>query len=209
MNHFLPFFPLKLVAFPGEQVNLHIFEPRYKQLIGECIKDRSHFGIPVFSDRLLEYGSEMEVMELVKTYPTGEMDITTRCLRVFKVESFEEKVEGKLYAGGDVSYLHNIDDGNVQEWDRLLELAKELVGLIKMEHRVHIEEMENSFDLAHKLGLSLEQEYDLLQMENESARVEYIINHMDRAIPIVRQMERAKDIIKMNGHFKNLDPLNF
>lgn len=205
----VPFFPLKLVAFPGEQLNLHIFEPRYKQLINECLSDKTTFVVPVFNDRILEFGSEMEVVELVKKYSTGEMDIITRCLNAVQIFSFEERLTTKLYAGGQVESIENIADQDPSDWFELKGLAKQLIGLLKMDAQLDVDLVTNSFELAHKLGLSLEQEYDMLQMVRESQRQSYMINHLKRALPLVREMENAKERIKMNGHFQHHDPLNF
>lgn len=210
MDSFLPFFPLKLVAFPDERLNLHIFEPRYKQLIQECIEEDKNFGIPVYQgNEIKDFGTEMKVTRLVREYPTGEMDINTVGVRAFKIHSFEEQVKGKLYAGGKVSYIENISDGSHDDFMRLRELVRSLVGLIKMDDKFDVDLMTNSFELAHKMGLSLEQEYDLLQMPSEYQRQQYMINHLERALPIVKEMEEAKNKIMMNGHFKHLDPLNF
>ena len=210
MDGYIPFFPLKLVAFPGEQLNLHIFEPRYKQLIGECLRDGITFGIPVYhKNEVLDYGTEMKVTRLVRSYPTGEMDINTEGVRAFKIHTFEEKVKGKLYAGGKVSFIDNRMDGVDIHFERLKVLAKELVEVIKMDGQLNIDEMSHSFELAHKMGLSLEQEYDLLQMTSELQRQEYMINHLERALPIIKEMEQAREKIKMNGHFRHLDPLKF
>ena len=208
-KHYLPFFPLKLVAFPGEQVNLHVFEPRYKQLINECLEEHKTFGIPVFGETMLEFGSEMEVSKVVKKYTTGELDIVTKCVGTFQIFSFDDKAPGKLYAGGKVESLQQINDQSAEQWEHLKRLGKELMSLLKMDQKLDVELLTNSFELAHKLGLSLEQEYDMLQMVRESQRQTYMINHLQRAIPLVRQMENAKERIKMNGHFQHHDPLNF
>lgn len=208
-KRYLPFFPLKLVAFPGEKVNLHIFEPRYKQLIKECLEEKKTFGIPVFGETMLEFGSEMRVSQLVKRYSTGELDITTECIGTFKIMSFDDKAPGKLYAGGNIESLQLINDQSQEQWAHLKRLGKELVSLLKMDQTLDVDLLTNSFELAHKLGLSLEQEYDMLQMVRESQRQTYMINHLERAIPLVKQMENAKERIKMNGHFQHHDPLNF
>ena len=206
---YLPFFPLKLVAFPGENVNLHIFEPRYRQLINECLDENTTFGIPVFGETMLKFGSEMEISRVVKRYTTGELDIVTRCVGSFRVLSFDDKVKGKLYAGGNVERLDFIDDHNRAQWSHLKHLGKELMTLLKMEQKLDVNLLTNSFELAHKLGLSLVQEYEMLQMVRESQRQTYMINHLERAIPLVRHMENTKERIKMNGHFQYHDPLNF
>ncbi len=206
---YIPFFPLKMVAFPGEQVNLHIFEPRYKQLVNECLENDSTFGIPVFNGTIMEYGSEMKVTRLIKRYESGEMDIYTQCVGVFKKVSFDEQAPGKLYAGGMVESVEQTYDHSHSQWQELKVLGKELLELLKMEEELDVELLANSFELAHKLGLSLEQEYDMLQMTHESQRQEYMINHLRRAIPLIREMETAKEKIRMNGHFQHHDPLNF
>ncbi|WP_323755278.1 LON peptidase substrate-binding domain-containing protein [Roseivirga sp.] len=209
MEEFLPFFPLKLVVFPDEKLNLHVFEPRYKQLISECVAVGKSFGIPVFDTGIMEFGSEMIVEKVVKTYPNGEMDIVARCTRVFELVTFQEMLEGKLYAGGKVTFIENNKDGEAAQWSRLKELAKQLIELLRMDHKLNVADLTEEYQLAHKLGLSLEQEYDMLQMENQSQRYEYLISHMERAIPFVKEMERAKERIQLNGHFQHIDPLKF
>ena len=189
---FLPYFPLKLVAFPGEQLNLHVFEPRYKQLIHECLEENKSFGIPVFNKTILQYGSEIKIEKVIKTYSTGEMDIITRCVQAFELISFKEIVPGKLYAGGLVRPIGNTQDGSKQQFDLLKELAKDLIIVLKMESEIDVDLMTDSFQLAHKLGLSLEQEYDMLQMPKESQRQKYMINHLERAIPLISEMENAR-----------------
>ena len=90
-----------------------------------------------------------------------------------------------------------------------LNLGPTFLEYLKMESTFDVDLVENSFELAHKVGLSLEQEYDMLQMVRESQRQSYMINHLKRALPLVSEMERAKEKIKMNGHFQHHDPLNF
>jgi len=206
---FLPFFPLKLVAFPGEQVNLHIFEPRYKELISECVERGKTFGMPVFNNAILGYGAEMEVVKIVETYAGGEMDIITQCVHAIKVESFQEKVSGKLYAGGEVTRIIDIQDATAEQWHELRVLAKELIQVLNMDNSLDVDLVTDSFELAHKLGLSLDQEYDMLQMPSEAQRQDYMINHLKRALPLIKEMENAKERIRMNGHFQHHDPLNF
>ena len=79
MTNFIPIFPLGIVVFPGEKLHLHIFEPRYKQLINECKESGKPFGIPtVISNRMNEMGTLVELKDIVQTYDNGEMDIKHR-----------------------------------------------------------------------------------------------------------------------------------
>jgi uncharacterized protein len=99
MTNFIPIFPLNLVVYPGEDLNLHIFEPRYKQLISECVEQKKHFGIPsVVKDKMAELGTVMEVREVVKVHENGEMDIKTKGLNVFRVLEAITSVPDKLYS---------------------------------------------------------------------------------------------------------------
>ncbi|HNJ28652.1 MAG TPA: LON peptidase substrate-binding domain-containing protein, partial [Ferruginibacter sp.] len=85
MTNFIPIFPLGIVVYPGEQLNLHIFEPRYRQLISECQAGGKPFGIPsVINDRICEMGTLVRIREISEVYEDGKMDIKTEGLQVFR-----------------------------------------------------------------------------------------------------------------------------
>ncbi|MGB0838869.1 MAG: LON peptidase substrate-binding domain-containing protein, partial [Chitinophagales bacterium] len=108
---FLPMFPLNIVVYPGEQLNLHVFEPRYKQLVQECYEKKAPFGIPVFmKNKVSSYGTEVELLSIEKVFPEGEMDIKTRGKRIFTVSDFYRQAPKKLYPGGMIHYMDNIND---------------------------------------------------------------------------------------------------
>ena len=91
-------FPLSLVVFPGEELRLHIFEPRYKQLIHDCTTENITFGIPpYFEGKDLRYGTELEVTEIVKKYDDGKMDIKAKGIGWFEIDEFYKVLFGKLY----------------------------------------------------------------------------------------------------------------
>jgi Lon protease-like protein len=207
-DFFLPLFPLNLVAFPTEHLNLHIFEPRYQQLINECLKTGKTFGVPAFvNNKLPGYGTEMEVVELYKRYDNGRLDIKTRGIRVFRITNFQNPVPNKLYAGGSVVFEEDtsLPIGTSSE---LLRLVDELIVLLKTPFEYDSYLQPFSFQIAHKIGLSIEQEYKLLTINNEQDRQIFLVKHLKKSVPIMAEMERTKARILMNGHFKNLDPLN-
>ncbi len=209
MSTFLPFFPLNLVAYPGEKLNLHIFEDRYRQLINECLEEERTFGIPTFlDDRLPGCGTEMRVTALHERHPDGSMDISTEGMRVFKVETFDNPVSGRLYAGGEITFLTEETD-LIRPLPQLTELLEKLYSLLTTPVSYEPEQKPFSFQVAHKVGLSLSDEYELLTLRRESARQQFLIAHLQKVIPIVAEMEQTKTRIRMNGHFRNLDPLNF
>lgn len=206
----LPLFPLNLVVFPHEDLNLHIFEPRYRQLVNECLETGMTFGIPTFvNNRMPGYGTEMQITALSKRYENGKMDIKTKGLRIFRIVDFQNPMEGKLYAGGEVVYVEN-EGLSEQVNPYLLELVQKTYKLLKV--KVDVESayyQPFSYRIAHKIGLSVAEEYELLTIPSEEARQQRLIKHLERILPIITEVERTKERIAMNGHFKELDPLDF
>ncbi len=205
----LALFPLQNVVFPGEKLPLHIFEKRYRQLINDCEETGIHFGIPLYKDNKLEYGTEMELVKVEVNYENGSKDIICRGLRVFKIENFDPQEQGKYYAGGDVEFLQDKDDASEALKNQLLDLIYELYIHLEVPRPKIDPASFRSYTLAHKIGLSLEQEYSLLKLASEKARQEVLINHLLITIPIIQELNRTKQTIELNGHFRNFDPLDF
>ncbi len=209
MTKNLPLFPLNMVVYPGEELNLHIFEPRYRQLVYECLDSDGPFGIPAFiNDALPGHGTEMQILTLHKRYDDGRMDIKTMGLGIFSLDTFENPVPGKLYAGGQVRLLEP-GDSDAPMLGTLLNRLEKLYDLMQIEPDFDAALPDLSYRVAHKVGLSIEQEYEILTIDNEADRQQFLIRHLDSVIPVIYDMERTKQRIRMNGHFKNLDPLNF
>ena len=209
MRQQLPLFPLQIVVFPGEEFRLHIFEERYKQLINDCRAEAITFGIPVFIDNAIQYGVEVQLVEVVNTYENGEMDVVCVARQVFKVLTFDNEMDGKLYAGGIVEFLESDNDAETSYRKLVFDKIKKLYQLMSIQFPSTPFEKFNSYAFAHKMGLSFEQEYELLQLTNETERLEYINTHLDTTITVLEQIDRTKAVIEMNGHFKNFDPLDF
>ncbi|MEH0158498.1 LON peptidase substrate-binding domain-containing protein [Limibacter armeniacum] len=201
----IPFFPLNLIVFPSEPLNLHVFEPRYRQLVKDCLNLNTPFGIPPhINERTMSYGTLMEIEAVVNKYPDGRMDIKTKGIQTFYMNSFENPMEDKLYAGGSVVEIPMNDNANdAQKW-MLVEKVTELFDLMEVNISFDAKTPFLSFKLGHHIGLSVGQEYHLLTIPDEYKRIEYMLDYVERALPIVREIERSKQRIKMNGHFKNI-----
>lgn len=212
MTNFIPVFPLGIVVYPGETVNLHIFEPRYKQLINECYTEAKPFGIPtVIDNRLNEMGTLVRITELVKVHENGEMDIRTQGMRVFRVLELIKSVPDKLFSGAIVNYPDNIEGPGKRELMQLVVSAsRELHRLLNIEKDFKKPDEElASYDIAHHVGLTLEQEYELLGLLREEQRQEYIKRHLGKVLPVIAEMEALKEKVRLNGHFKNLSSFKF
>lgn len=207
MTNFIPIFPLGIVIYPGEKVHLHIFEPKYKQLIKECQENKKPFGVPtVVNNRLQEMGTLVEITDIVQTYDNGEMDIKTQGLRVFRILEVIKDVPDKLYSGAIVNYPENDDDaGNRELMQKVIFGVKELHRLLNISKDFKKPEGQlRSYDVAHHAGLSLEEEYELLGLLKEIQRQEYIKRHLQKVLPMLMEMEQLKEKVKLNGHFRNL-----
>src|SRR5688500_5797133 len=100
MTNFIPIFPLDVVVYPEEIIRLHIFEPRYKQLIGECIAEQKQFGMPIsIENKIMEYGTLIEVIEITKEHEDGSFDIKAKGLQVFRILEIVKSLPEKLYSG--------------------------------------------------------------------------------------------------------------
>lgn len=205
---FLPMFPLRLVAFPGELLNLHIFEPRYKQLINECEANGTTFGIPAyFDDKVQDIGTEIEVVSIDKRYPKGEMDLRTRGIGLLKILEFFPKVENRLYTGAEVERLGYDTEGEFVGYERILDHLGELYRVMNIQKPLpeHTPDF-NTYQIAHLVGFSIEQEYEMLCIPEEIGRQEFMLRHLEHLLPTAREMEELRKKVQMNGHFKNLLP---
>lgn len=206
----LPLFPLSMVVFPGEELKLHIFEPRYKQLIHDCMNENLTFGIPPYLDGYsLKYGTELKLMEIVKTYDDGKMDIKAKGIGWFEINEFYKIMFGKLYPGGIITSMPWGQDGDLMYSALLVDLIDQLYTIMKITNVPIKPACEfKTYQLAHKVGLSIDQELQLLMIPNEIDKQMYLIQHLENLIPIVREAENLRRRAELNGHFQNVIPPN-
>jgi len=208
MTDFIPLFPLKLVVYPGEYLNLHIFEPRYKQLVRECEQNATTFGIPSFiENKVMDFGTEIKLLSIEKRYDNGELDIKTLGVGIFRIDEYYSQAPNKLYAGADIKRVQHNIEGDFLSYDKILQSVSELFKVLDIKKELPANP--NSFktyDIAHHVGFSLEQEYQMLCIPSEVERQQFMLSHLERLIPVVREMERLRKKARMNGHFKNIIP---
>src|SRR3712207_484797 len=122
MEQELPLFPLGLVALPHEAVPLHIFEPRYRTMIGECIEQETEFGIVWLSDDGLKTTGCACLVEDVERLPDGRMNVVCRGTRPFRLI---ERIETRPYPAGQVEWLHDKEE---EPDAKTLDAAREAYG---------------------------------------------------------------------------------
>ena len=206
MTNLIPIFPLPLVAFPDEGLNLHIFEPRYKQLIKECEALQKPFGIiPIINKKPSEFGTLMALTEITKVYDDGKMDIKTKGLQIFKVLDIITALPEKLYSGAIVTYPVNQREGIPSLMNAIVKNMRKMHELISTYKNYDKPDDELcSYDIAHHVGLSVEEEYCLLEYTHEVHRQEFLRRHLKETMKVLEKMDALKKRIQLNGHFKNI-----
>jgi ATP-dependent Lon protease len=199
---FLALFPLQLALFPGEHVPLHIFEPRYKQLIAECRDEGARFGIPAFvNGNVSVFGTEVELVRVLQTYDSGEMDIVVRGVRVFKIVEFHHEVPNKLYSGGKVEYVEDDTESDAEAERELSDRFSELMRLLgKTSTALERTTPLLSYRVGAEVGLSLEQRVHLLSVAREAERQAFVLEHVNRLIRAASEQKSGTGRVSSNGH---------
>jgi len=204
----LPFFPLGIVAYPGELVNLHIFEPRYRQLFSELKKGvlSSFVMVTVLNGKLMGRGTELELTAVAKTYQSGEMDITALGLRPVEVDGFSESLPDKLYPGGKIKYpAFSATTEDRELTSKLRESCAELMLALSIHRPLPpLGHPCFSFEVGHRIGMSVEQEYTLLTIDDESDRQRYLLGAIRESLAAAKKTIDMKRKIQQNGHFRYL-----
>ena len=167
-------FPLRIFLFPGEQTTLHIFEPRYLQLITECLENNVCFGIPYQGKTTLsELGSLVKVNQILKKYESGELDVLIECQSNFKIHQFQNKNENKLYPLGSLS---KIEKKTFEPSDELLKQATNyLKNLLNDSNDTMSEELISLNQLTNLVNLTDEEKIKFIGFK-ESKKNEFLVN---------------------------------
>ncbi len=164
----------------------------------------------MLENKVQDYGSLVEITEIAGVQENGEMDIRTKGLRIFRILEVIKEMPDKLYSGAIVNYPETWEQGNPELMRRVMNSIRDLHRLLKVNKDFKKEDGDlRVYDVAHHIGMSLEEEYELLGLLDERQRQEYLKRFLAKVIPMVAGMEQLKEKIKMNGHFKNLGGFNF
>ena len=196
----MPIFPLDLVLFPATPRPLHIFEPRYKEMIGECMAAHAPFGVVRAKEQALaEIGCSAEVAEVVKTYDDGRMDITVEGRRRFRILEVNEE---RSFLRAEVNYLEDEPDAASGELRRkLLETHKELLALVGAQlSGEDADDPQLAYHLVAGLPLDLDFKQALLGMRSEAERVKAVSEYYEVLIPRMKRAAKARTKAGGNGH---------
>jgi Lon protease-like protein len=195
----LGLFPLDMVLLPTERVPLHVFEPRYKELIAECLSQDREFGL-VLGDRegLREVGTRAAVVEVVERFPDGRLNIVVEGRERFRLV---ELTEGRSFVTGEVEPV--ADEAGVSDRaqrETALSLYRELAELVEAD----VDEPSPdsgvlSFELASRVDFGVERKQQLLELSSEPERLAEVADLLRKAIEAIRIERELAERAAMNG----------
>ena len=197
----IPLFPLQVVVFPRNLLPLHIFEERYKEMVGNAIRDSSEFGIVLArEDGIVNAGCTVVVEKVKQMYPDGRMDILTRGRRRFEIESLNEE---KDFLQAQVQFFDDDDfsptPAELREKVVAHYQALSRLGVLHEPEEPDLKDPQLSFQLAHAVPdlnfLSV-----LLRQRSESGRLTELNDYLSQYIPRQQAIERVKALAPTNGH---------
>jgi len=205
----LPLFPLPLVLYPEMNLPLHIFEERYREMIGRCLEERSAFGLVLSHEgRVFEVGCAARVVDVLRRFPNGEYDILIRGQRRFRASRF---LEEKEYLQAEVSFFE--DEASLdpeadfrareQLLERILDSCRPLVP--KPESLKEILNFPKgpsdtpSFSLAQRFRFDLRFQQRILEMTRENDRLQLISDFLSDLL-VQSEPKPIRDFLFLKGN---------
>jgi Lon protease-like protein len=189
----IPLFPLTLLPLPGELVPLHIFEPRYKQLLQDAETLDMSFGIYCNHELNKEkLGSLMKLESTIKRYPTGEADIVVRCIDVFTLDKMFRNHKLKMYPGGEVQLWQT--DTNEMPGAELYEDFLEYQRKRNIHNHLSLF---NLYQIGVELNFDLFDRYRFLTSSYEK-KLLFLSAQLKFQLHILNQEEKSKDLFHLN-----------
>ncbi|HEX2110536.1 MAG TPA: LON peptidase substrate-binding domain-containing protein [Gaiellaceae bacterium] len=196
-------FPLPLVLVPGEQAPLHIFEPRYKELIAECLSEGADFGL-VFADDdgMREVGTRASVVEVLERFPDGRLNIVVEGGERFRLL---ELTEGRSFATGAVDAIEDEgDEPTDEERDRCLAAYERVVEAADAELAELERDAPLAFQIAARIDLGTEVKQALLELRSERERVVRLAGLLEKAAEAVARDREIRNRASTNGRVEAL-----
>ncbi len=189
----IPMFPLSIFPLPGELVPLHIFEPRYRQLLIDAETKDTRFGI--YCNHLAnkqKVGSLVKLESVIKHFVSGESDIIVKCYDLFTMNRFYPTYRDKLYPGGDV-LISNLNM-SISAGEKLLVKYQEYATQLKI---IQQEKNLSIYHIANELNIDLEGKIKFIESE-DGKKETFLFNQISYLLQILQQAEKSKDVFHLN-----------
>lgn len=202
MSSLLPLFPLNVVLFPGTPLPLHIFELRYKEMIGECIDQNEPFGVVLAAEQgIADIGCTAEIVAVTKQYSDGRLDIVSEGHKRFEIQQINQE---RSFLRAEVLMVE--DEPSLPPkaaTDRAIDLHSKILKLAGAVQDLSITGAAGlSFYLAGSLPLDLDFKQKLLTLRSESKRVSLLAEYFETLLPSLHRASQAREKVGGNGHVR-------
>jgi Lon protease-like protein len=200
VSSLIPLFPLDVVLLPSTPLPLHIFEPRYKEMIAECLVQNRIFGVVrALEQGLAEVGCTAEIVTVVKEYPDGRLDLVAEGRNRFEIVAVNQD---RTFLQGEVLMINDEPGAPPQEdAARAAQLHSELLAIAGAKQDLSTADPSLlSFYLAGSLPLDLDFKQKLLSLRSEADRLSILITYLETLIPNLHRAARAREKAGGNGH---------
>jgi Lon protease-like protein len=196
----LPIFPLELVLFPGAPLPLHIFEPRYKEMIVDCLEKKKPFGmVRAKENAVAEIGCSAVILNVMKRYEDGRLDIASEGKQRFAIVELNHD---RSFLQAEVTWFEDDEPAPLpgKQSETAIELHEQLFQVLGQDAEIDREKSHISFQLANQLPVDLDFKQTILEMKSESERLDTLIEYYRATIPKVEKTLRARERASGNGH---------
>ncbi len=200
----LGLFLLETVLYPGEQKNLHVFEPRYKEMVATCLADQIPFVIVRGNERhIREIGCVAQIERVLAQYADGRVDIAVegvQRVQIIQIDRSKLYQRGSLEKYSDTTELVSVfaREQLIAKHIKLLEIAGRTV-----DPQYYNSNQCVSWLIGRNCGLSLDQRQNLLEIQSENERIQFLVDYLSELIPKVVEKWEIRSRIMSNGHFKD------
>lgn len=189
----IPIFPLTLFPLPGEMVPLHIFEPRYRQLLEDAEKKDIPFGIFYnHTGNVSKLGSLVKLESIIKRFPGGESDIIVKCVDLFFLNTLQRTHRDKLYPGGEVE-LWNVDLTEPVD----IKLQREFESYLKLLLITRTEEVISLYHIANEFSLDNQERLKFVVSDKETKK-SFLFSRLRYQTKLILEAEKSKDVFHLN-----------
>jgi Lon protease-like protein len=195
----LPLFPLEIVVFPSAPLPLHIFEPRYKEMIGECLAQDRPFGMVRAKENALSaIGCSARIVTVIRKYEDGRLDIAAEGAQRFEIIQVNQE---RPFLQAEVAFFED-ETSTVSKnaADAVIQLHKQLFAVLGQTVEIERDADFLSFHLAQDLPVDLDFKQTLLEMKSEAERIETLTEYYRATIPKIETSLRVRQRASGNGH---------
>jgi Lon protease-like protein len=195
----LPLFPLEIVVFPSAPLPLHIFEPRYKEMIGECLTQDRPFGMVRAKENALSaIGCSARIVTVIRKYEDGRLDIAAEGAQRFEIIQVNQE---RSFLQAEVAFFED-ETSTVSKnaADAVIQLHEQLFAVLGQTVEIERDADFLSFHLAQDLPVDLDFKQTLLEMKSEAERIETLTEYYRATIPKIETSLRVRQRASGNGH---------